>query len=335
MPLIPDLGPLGPIAPTTMPPAPPGPSGFAQFQQIMQLVLPVLAAAGAYRKGELGSFTRGMLEGQQVQQRQQHEQRDYEMRRQSMEHQRHTEERAIQEAEYRKREAETTRRLAAEKQMRDVLQDALKPLEENEMYREGIPADVAERLVITVPGIDPINLRKAFEKVGVLQQDGKYFYGKLAKPELAPVPSPTGKGAVYGTKKPGEPVYEREPRPPLVSDYSNGDTATLVEAKPGTRVRARPREPREPVKPVRRAYTVKGDNPDDPETFGKTYRVVEDEDGNVLSMKEIKLGSPSAGSGAGRSSLSVVAPNGKTYNFATAEEAAAFRKSIAAAAKKP
>jgi hypothetical protein len=244
-------GMLGPIAPLTPARVDPGPSGFEQFQQIMQLVLPVLAAAGAYRKGALGSFTGGMLEGQQVQQRQQNEQRDFELRQKTADRQLRMEERQIKETELRHQLAETERKQREEERLDRVLARHIEAVQKNPASNAAVAAFGAKNFVMDVPGIGRINMEEALRRmpngeVGVLPRPDKK--------SLVPVPNPKGKGAVYGTPKAGEPVYERErvprePREPRLAPTIGPDGSVVYgEVKKGTPVYQEKKKPTIEVK---------------------------------------------------------------------------------------
>ncbi len=249
-------------------PAPGGASNLDHFRKILQFALPAIATAYALKKGSgLGEYATGMLKGDQAA----FEQRD------------HLEQRALQreginrqiayqnaqearqhriEAAAIDRDVEERQRLqaAAEaakaKAVHDALSRALDKAAENPAFMEKVNKGGPENFALTVQGVGNVNLKDAFDQLGVIKGPDGYEYGH------APAPAP---------------------RKPLVTGYGpDGKTPTRVEDAPGVRTYERPRAPKEGKQPTKRAYTWKDDDPES-ETFGKSFRIVEDDNGKEIS----------------------------------------------------
>lgn len=152
---------------------------------------------------------------------------------------------------------------ASEDRMVKRIETALAPFEGNPMYADGISGDVAAGAVITVPGVGRISLKDAFDRVGVMQDDqGNYHYGKYTKKETPP-------------------------HVPLVT----GEDGKRTEDKPGVKVHV-PAPPK-PDKPTRRSYTWRDDDPSS-DTFGQSFRITEDENGNVINKQRLTGGGMAA-----------------------------------------
>lgn len=278
---------LGPITPQSLPafrpgvpraPAPSAPSvgghsdsGRDRFAQLLKLVLPALAATYALKKGSgLGSYADGLMRGQSA----------------SAEQADHVEQRRIQRDQIARQTANDSRaearehRLDAERidehvaaaqqhqaaveaakqqSIHTALQHALDKAAENPGFMAKVNKAGPENFAIVVPGLGNVNLKDAFERLGVVHGQDGYEYGH-------------------------PPAVEKTP---LITGYGeDGKTPTRVPDAKGVKVYERPRAPKEPAKATKRAYTWKDDDPDS-DTFGKSFRIIEDEDGKVISKQPV------------------------------------------------
>ncbi|MCR4342137.1 MAG: hypothetical protein NUW01_19850 [Gemmatimonadaceae bacterium] len=186
-----------------LPGAPPEPSDPSAFSRVVRMLAPIIAAAGTYRQGALGSFMGGVQDVNQMRQRQAEttaslrerqieRQQNDRYRRDSLTqneaYRRDSLARLQGESDFRRQQAEETARLraeaAAEKEaaqqqqfIAGAVSDAL----------TGNPALVEQvnqgaDFMLQVPGLGPINLREAMVKAGIPQQ-GEKFVGAAPKPE--------------------------------------------------------------------------------------------------------------------------------------------------------
>lgn len=250
-----------------------------RLQQSLRYALPLLAAAYAAKTGGgFGNFTQGYLGAENIQQ--QHADRQAQI--------------DLEKERVRREIAQYARAQAAEE--RRAADDAAKRVEDIQLTREKTMHDTLQRAIdraatdpdfmkrvneagpenFTVPGMPGMNLRDAFEKLAVPRDEsGEYYYGM----------TPT-----------------KTERTPLVTGVGPGGKPTRVKDEPGVTVWERPTPPKEPTKPTRRAYTWTDTSPDDPNyPYGTSYRIVEDENGNVISKQPITGGSTPPPAPAGTS----------------------------------
>lgn len=227
-------------------PAAPQGDGFSRFQSVLRAIVPAIAAASAYKNKTLGNFTEGYQANQELQRRTRADEMEQRLRAQSFGLQQQEFSQRIQDTLARAAAQQEQAKLAQETRERGLITSALQPFESNPLYAEGIPASVADGAVIDVPGIGRLSLKEALGRVGSAEQDGKYLYGKPAKPEKTPLITtrgPDGK-PIRGEDKPGAAVYERpragaapkEPKTPSVKvkrDLVEGQIVTFTDPMQG------------------------------------------------------------------------------------------------------
>jgi hypothetical protein len=259
-------GPVGGPAPSAGQPQ----DKIARLQAILKFAVPAIAAAYSMKSGGgADGFARGYA-GQENAFQEQQIRRDQlaEQKRARMEQEARQARADAMQAEAAQRALE--RQVAEDKAREDariasVLRGAMGKAAENPAFMEKVNSAGAESFSITVPGLGPINVKEAFDRLGVIADDeGKYIYGKPREPK---------KKVPYRVDK-GEATYEQ-----MVDE----DDPRLSEPHVVSRT-----TPKEPKSPTTRAYTIKDDDPAS-DTFGKSFRITEDAQGNIISRKMIEL----------------------------------------------
>lgn len=261
-------------------PASPPPDPMARFTQAMRLIIPALAAAGAYKQGALGSFTGGFLDVTQARAAQEAQAADRDvmrdLQRQGVDLERQRLLETTRQHDWERDQASLAAtiqaKLDAEKQAqteRTAIERALTPFSGNPLYSQGIDPEYAANAVVTVPGIGPINLREALERVGaVTAPDGKYLYGTYKAPE-----TPTTRA--------------------FTTTEANGDVYRVTEDAAGRelsrrRVGRRPVTPDKPEKPKAPPQpTVKVET--DPVTSEATATFTDPGRGVTLSLSQAQV----------------------------------------------
>lgn len=268
-------------------PMPGGGSPQGSLSPVLQAALKGLAGLLAARQGQLGSFAGGYQQAEQQQANMAY--RDQQLGMQQEAQRRLAEHEAFQQEQAQIDNDFKTRQLQAQQQAQWKEQEAY----EAELFRK----DVANRfdsilaadpnayanvtapeglrnLSINVKGIGTVNLADAIEKYG-------YNLSGKVKPPTKP---------------------EREP---LVT-VPGPDGPMRAPDGPGVKVYERPRVPKNATsgKPKRTTRIIKDDDPDSP-TYGKQFRVVEDEEGNVIKQEPLNLGATAAPKKIGRFTVEV------------------------------
>lgn len=232
-----------PIGGQGLPPGAGEPSGFERFTEIMKTVLPLIAAAGAYRQGSLGSFTGGMLDVRQQQDAFAADEEDRRFRQdqyqQEVDYRRSRDEASAADAQARADRQARIDQQQEESRLRQVLKDTIAPLGKNKIYADGITVEEASGQTINVPGVGPVSLLEALRTVGVAQDErGTYLpFAPLDEEEPNLVPTPAPGGPVWGPQVKGAPVYERpregrapsEPKKPSVKVRRDPEGVNVVE----------------------------------------------------------------------------------------------------------
>lgn len=241
-----------------------GGSGMAKFAAVMKQILPLIAAAGAFKQGALGSYTGGMLDVREQQRRAKAEEDDRAYRQRTEDRYGRQEDRVLQGLEIQEQRYQAQQAAAQEANERSLISQALAPLSKNPMYADGISPDEAQSLAINVPGLGVISLGEALQKMSVAQDDEGTFH--IFEP-LAP------------------------PRPPsLTTGIGPGGRPTRVPDVEGTPVYERPRVGPQPEKPKKATVKIEDTGAglvvtfSDPET-GLTETLTEEEIATKLSAQ--------------------------------------------------
>ena len=276
--------PLGSSAAPTPAGAVSAPAGPSPWETVLRAALPAVAGFFAARNGQLGSFTQGYGQMQAQQARQEQLDRQFQLEREQADLGRRREaariaieqqELAAKQEEARiKREDEKRKIEAAQKKAEtEVVQKSLDEAAKNPLLNTLIATFGADAFTLKTP-LGPMSVAEA-------QKRGAIVPGQLGSPDL---PKPE--------------------RKPLITTPGPDGTPVRAEDKPGLRVYERPRrprEPKEPAKPRTYRYTWKDDDPAS-DTYGQSFRVVEDENGNVISKTRMTAGAaPASSAGTPRS----------------------------------
>lgn len=272
---------------SAMPAAPGASASSAQpggWETVLRAALPAVAGFFAARQGQLGTFTRAYNDGTDRQRRQEQQDRQFQLEQEQANIQRKREAARIavaaQEAQRRQTEdadqqaaADAKAKAAQDKADTEVVQKSLDEAAKNPLLNTLISTFGADSFSVKTP-LGPMTLAEA-------QRRGAVVPGEL------------------GTKVLTLPKKERAP---LVTTPGPDGNPVRTEDKPGVKVYQRPRpakEPREPKAPKTTRYTWKDDDPAS-DTYGQSFRIVEDEAGNVVSKQRITAGTvaPTATSAA-------------------------------------
>lgn len=290
---------------------------MADWEEIIRTALPAVAGFYAGHQGQIGPYTQGLMQSQhqidQVTTQKRHEKQQQDWHSQQIDQQ--NIDNARQQSAL---DSQTADRATALQRQQDALdaqvshQNALEKMQKDQHqaklvhdYFSNIAHDPStidyvqkfgkDAFSVDVPGIGPINLQKALEMGAAPPAE----FG-LPKTESL-VPQPGENGPTYGVKAPGAPVYERPQRSPAESLVAVPGKKGPVYGKKveGAPVYEKPPAPEKPGKPVRHAYTT---DIDDGAGGTKKVRIIEDENGNIISTKEITadLLKPTAPSGGVR-----------------------------------
>lgn len=277
---------MNPTAASPTVPAPPGaptaqgaPGGW---QSALQNGLLALGGFLSARNGNLGTFTGSYLSAEAARQRQADQQRRLEMDQQElgMRQQQMAQVAADRQAqmdlrqqqEQARAEAAAAKQAEAEAKAEEArkavetrqIQKSLDAAAQNPTLNALISAFGADAFTVKTP-LGPMSIAEA-------QKRGAIVSGKLGTPDLP-----------------------KKERAPLVTTPGPDGSPVRTEDKPGVRVYQRPRatkEPKAPAAPRTTRYTWKDDDPASP-TYGQSFRVIEDEAGNVVK-KERLTGAPVA-----------------------------------------
>ena len=291
---------------------------MAGWEEIIKLALPAVAGFYAGHKGQLGPYSQGYLQSQQIVdrsnlQRQQMEDqqlyRSEQLRRQDIDDQRQQQSLEMQMADRERNDVRQQQALESQLAQRDLMAQAQQAEAERkekerqtalvQKHLEAAGQDYEtsamiqklgkESFSIDVPGIGPINLQRAIEMGAVPPANfGTATPPPPKQPALITTPGPDGK-PVRGIDAPGAPVYERPQNSPEALGVIPGPGGKPIYGPKvaGAPVYERPRAiDTTPKSPVRRSFTWKDDDPDS-ETFGQTFRIVEDENGNEISKTRL------------------------------------------------
>lgn len=284
------LGLASPAAPAA-PGAVPATSGPGGWETALRSGLLALGGFLAGRNGNLGSFTQGygntqtnLLRQEQARQQMELDRQETEIRRRQVDNQAaavqaNSEARRRQEQDRaradQERKAEAAAKAEAEQKKAETgqIQKSLDAAAANPMLNSLINAFGADAFTLKTP-LGPMSLADA-------QARGAVVPGKLGHPDL---PEPK--------------------RAPLITTPGPDGSPVRTEDKPGVRVYQRPRQPREPKAPAApktTRYTWKDDDPAS-DTYGQSFRIVEDEAGNVVSKTRLTAApvAPAAPAGAPR-----------------------------------
>src|SRR5574343_2062199 len=158
----------------------------ARLQHAMSLIIPALAMAAAGRQGGLGSLANGYLTGVQARERMEAQDASLAQDRNEFALRRQDYERRAADSEASRAEAAAQAAAAAQKAREtgivSAINAALEPMRENGLYADGVTPEMAQSATLNVPGIGPISMADAFQRVGVAQVDGKYIISKKPKP---------------------------------------------------------------------------------------------------------------------------------------------------------
>jgi hypothetical protein len=240
-------------APAPAVPAPPVQT-TPDHKNILASILPLLAAGLASHQGGLPGYAHASYGVAQDRQRLEQENADRAL-------QQHRYEQTVQMAQQKEQAAEAARAAAqqagVDRADNAFLLDWLKRVEGNDETVHYLNNTPAESYSIHLPSGKNLPLTQFFDKFGL--PDRKFHSASEnrvpAKPSL-----------ITGSDEKGRPVR--------------------VEDKAGVTPYERPRAPKEAAKPTRRAYTWKDDDPDSA-SFGKSFRIVEDENGNEIKKTPI------------------------------------------------
>jgi hypothetical protein len=241
----------------------PAPAGnMGRLQNILRTVVPLLAAAYAAKQGSLGSFAEGYqgAEKQRADLLDQQEQRKIQknaLTRQAERDAREDEDRRIAREEKNKAARE-----AAVEKIRTLIRNGLDEAAKDSDFMAEANKN-PEKYHITVPGIGNVSIRDGVKFAGgVIGADGSFHWGARAKPV----------------------------KPPMVWGRDEKGVESRVEDTPGLKRYPVPHVPAKPDKPTFRVFNyteplTKEQQDDD--QIPKTYRIVEDEQGNEISRREI------------------------------------------------
>lgn len=246
-----------------------GSSMEAKLAQALQILLPVLAGSAAFRQGALGSFTGGYLNAKEDQRRAANDEADNAYRQEVLADNRAAREYARQQDENERQARAAEAAAAKEQAITASVEKALAPYRESPMYAEGIQPDIAASTQIMVPGIGPISLQQALERVGVAKtKEGRYIVnGKTAAKE----PKKATRG--YTTTDADGTIYR------IIEDAETGKeiSRTRIGAQPRT-----PKEPKAPAAPKAPSVTVALD----PVTAEASVKFVDPESGVTETFSE-------------------------------------------------
>ena len=268
--------PAGLPATDTAPPAGPMPEGLSgglpdtggggpDVRSILHYALPLIAAAFAAKSGGFAGVGPGYLHGVQVKasldnakQAREYRQQQLALSEEARQIARVREARAQAENEAQAAQAKTAAEDAA-------IRKALDGAAQNPDFIGKVNKAGPENFAITVPGIGNINLKDAFDRIGVIQGPEGYAYGKPPAP----------------------------PKPPsLITGTDAQGRSTRVYDRPGVHPYEKPAKPEKPAKLTRRAFNWTDNDPSS-DSFGQTFRVIEDENGNEISRRRLTgSGSP-------------------------------------------
>ncbi len=289
------------------PPQQGGSDWTSTLAQVLQLALPAVAGYVAGNKGQIGAYAHGFGEQQQVMHRQ--KMMEDQFAEQQMQHDRQA---AYQDEQVMRQRAGDARAQsameaqAADQELRQqaMQMDAERREKERQLALMQKRFDEASKdygtselvkqfgpnsFSIEVPGIGPVNLQRLAEMGGV--PPANFGTAAPAQPPLIETPAPSGDGAVWGPKVQGAPVYSKPPvatKEPLIT-IQGPDGPVRGKDGPGVRPYERPRAEGAASRPVRRSYTYKDEDPDSA-TFGQSFRITEDEDGNEINKVRITGG---------------------------------------------
>jgi multidrug efflux pump subunit AcrA (membrane-fusion protein) len=171
-------------------PEQPEQGGMQKFAQILRVALPAIAAIYGAKNGGAEAFAQSYGGNEQIRQSNLHrtaELRERVEARKSREGERA--QAAARQAQLDAAQAERAqqqlqneiqRREAAENdRIRNIVQRAVDQAAENPAFMEKVNKAGPEAFSLPVPGMPPMNLKEAFDRLGVIQdQDGQYQYGK-------------------------------------------------------------------------------------------------------------------------------------------------------------
>lgn len=248
-----------------------GPSGTERFAQILRLALPAFATAYALKSGGgLGEFSHGLLQAEDFNRRARADEAERQFRQDAV--RRQIADEARRQAHENRLEAQNMERITLERQrvqqqeqaardksLHDALVRAVDKASQNPDFFSKVNEVGPESYAISVPGFGNISLKDAFDKIGVIKGPEGYAYGAPPKKES----------------------------PRLITGVGPGGAPTRVEDKPGVRVYEKPEKPEKPERPrPNRTYTWK-DNDIESDTYGQSFRITEDADGNEISRRPL------------------------------------------------
>lgn len=274
---VPPAAPVAPAAPAPVG-APPAPAGPSTWETVLRAALPALGGFLTARQGTLGSFA-GAYSDQEAQFRNQARQDEQlRMQQENQRRLRDAEARQLMEdqaqAEYRRAQAKAILDKAAADEAKAKTADVQKRLDEaakNPMLNTLINAFGPDAFALKTPNGN-MSLRDA-------QALGAVIPGELGQPKLP---------------------EKKEPKAPalITAPDANGNPIR-VEDKPGQRVYYQPRAPKEPKAEPRGETRVWKDDDPASDTYGQTFTLRYDADGNLISKTLIPRGTVASTAPAG------------------------------------
>jgi predicted transcriptional regulator len=171
-------------------PEQPQQGGAQKFAQILRVAIPAIAAIYGAKNGGAQAFAESYGGAEQI--RQSNMQRTAELRERVEARKSQEGERAqaaarqanidFQQAQRIRQQLESEQMRAQQEEdnrVRNVVQRAIDQAAENPAFMEKVNNAGPEAFAIQVPGVGNMNLKEAFDRLGVVaDQDGKYLYGK-------------------------------------------------------------------------------------------------------------------------------------------------------------
>lgn len=268
------LASIGMPAGTAQPPAGAvsAPARPSTLDTVLQAALPALGAFLAGRHGAAGSFMTGYQRQQQIADQQRERDRQFQLDQEQLQMQqqaqRERQATAQAQSEARQRQEEARQQAAIEarrKVEQGQIQKSLDEAAKNPLLNTFINRFGPDAFTVKTP-LGPMSLAEAQAR------------GAAVPGELGTLPAPPKKERV-----------------PLITTPGADGKPVRTEDKPGAKVYERPRKPNAPKEPKKAQtyrYTWKDDDPAS-DTYGQSFRIVEDENGTIISKTRVTAGTVS------------------------------------------